>query len=56
MPHSQTAAFLRFLDSDTAAAPERIRLLSSTRIDEARKLIKDVEVSDDETLPDDVTL
>ena len=50
------AAFLRFLDREIAHSPEVIKPLSTTRIDEARALTKDVEVSDEESLPDDVTL
>lgn len=50
------AAFLSFLDSEIAQSPDRIKPLSATRIDEARELTKGVEVSDDESLPDDVTL
>ncbi|MBV8751936.1 MAG: type II toxin-antitoxin system PrlF family antitoxin [Hyphomicrobiales bacterium] len=50
------AAFLSFLDREIEHAPERIKPLSATRIEEARSLTKDVEVSDDESLPDDVTL
>jgi antitoxin PrlF len=50
------AAFLQFLDGEIARSPERIRPLSATRIAEARALTKEVEASDDESLPDDVTL
>jgi antitoxin PrlF len=50
------AAFLSFLDREIAQSPERVKPLSATRIGEARELTKDVEVSDDESLPDDVTL
>jgi len=50
------AAFLSFLDREIASSPERIQPLSSARIDEARELTEGVEVSDDESLPDDVTL
>ena len=50
------AAFLSFLDREIAESPGRIKPLAATRIDEARALTKDVEVSDDEPLPDDVTL
>jgi antitoxin PrlF len=50
------AAFLAFLDREIEQSPERIKPLSATRIEEARSLTKDVEVSDDESLPDDVTL
>jgi prlF antitoxin for toxin YhaV_toxin len=48
--------FLSFLDRDIERSPERIKPLSATRIEEARSLTKDVEVRDDELLPDDVTL
>jgi hypothetical protein len=48
--------FLSFLDHDIERSPERIKPLSATRIDEARSLTEDVEVRDDELLPDDVTL
>jgi len=50
------AAFLKFLDREIAQSPERMKPLSATRIAEARELTKDVEVSDDESLGDDVTL
>jgi antitoxin PrlF len=50
------AAFLRFLDREIAHSPELIKPISATRIDEARALTNDVEVSDEESLPDDVTL
>jgi antitoxin PrlF len=50
------AAFLSFLDREMAHSPERIKPLSETRIDEARSLTKNVRASDDESLPDDVTL
>jgi antitoxin PrlF len=50
------AAFLSFLDREIEHSPERIKPLSATRIEEARSLTKDVEVSDDESLPDDVSL
>lgn len=50
------AAFLSYLSSDIARAPERVKPLAATRIEEARKLTKGVKVRDDETLPDDVTL
>jgi antitoxin PrlF len=51
------AAFLQFLGREIAESPDRIKPLSATRIAEARVLVKDVvEVSDDEALPDDVTL
>jgi len=47
---------LSFLDRDIERSPERLKPLSATCIEEARSLTKDVEVSDDESLPDDVTL
>jgi len=50
------AAFLSFLEREIAQSPERIKPLVATRIEEARALTKDVEVSDEESLPDDVTL
>jgi antitoxin PrlF len=50
------AAFLSFLAADILQTPEHVKPLAETRIEEARELIKDTEVGDDETLPDDVTL
>jgi antitoxin PrlF len=50
------AAFLSFLSGDILHAPERVKPLSATRIEEARNLTKGVEVRDDEALPDDVSL
>ncbi len=50
------AAFLKFLQHEIARSPETIKPLSATRIAEARELTKHVEVSDGESLPDDVTL
>ena len=50
------SAFLSFLSGDIAQAPERVKPLAATRIQEARKLTKGVKVRDDEALPDDVTL
>ncbi len=50
------AAFLKFLDREIAQSPDRIKALSATRIAEARELTKNVEVSDEEMLPDDVIL
>jgi antitoxin PrlF len=50
------AAFLGFLASDIAAAPDRIKPLAATRIKKARELTRRVKVRDDETLPDNVTL
>ena len=50
------AAFLKFLEREIARSPDGIKPLSATRIAEARELTKHVEVSDNESLPDDVTL
>jgi antitoxin PrlF len=50
------AAFLSFLDRDMEQSPQRIKPLSTALIKEALELTKDVEVRDDESLPDDVTL
>ncbi len=48
-------AFLSFLESDATAHPERIVPLSSSNVARALELTKDVIVSDNELLPDDVT-
>ena len=50
------AAFLKFLEREIVRSPDDIKPLSATRIAEARALTKHVEVSDNESLPDDVTL
>ncbi len=50
------AAFLSFLSADISQAPERVKMIAATRIQEARKLTKGVKVRDDEAVPDDVTL
>jgi antitoxin PrlF len=50
------AAFLSFLDREIERAPDGIKPLSATRIEEARELTKGVVVRDDESLPDEVTL
>ena len=50
------AAFLSFLAGDISRAPERVKPLAATRIEEARELTNGVKVRDDEALPDDVTL
>jgi len=46
------AAFLSFLSRDISQTPDRIKPLSATRIQEARKLTKGVKVRDDEPIPD----
>jgi antitoxin PrlF len=50
------AAFLSFLAGDISRAPDQIKPLSDTRIEEARALTRSVDVRDDEEIPDDVTL
>jgi antitoxin PrlF len=50
------AAFLSFLAGDISRSPDQIKPLSATRIEEARALTRDVDVRDDEEIPDDVTL
>ena len=47
-------AFLAFLERDIAKHPDRVGPLSESRIQEAVRLTKDVSVSGDEELPDDV--
>lgn len=49
-------AFLAFIERDFTRHPERLMRLSDTRTAEALELVKDVESSNDETLPDDVTI
>jgi antitoxin PrlF len=49
-------AFLSFLDREIERSAESVKPLWATRIEEARSLTKVVEVSDDESLPDCVTL
>jgi antitoxin PrlF len=56
MDDSVLAAFLSFLDREMARTPELIQPLSAMLINQARELTKDVEVTDDELLPDDVSL
>jgi antitoxin PrlF len=50
------AAFLGFLCNDIVATPGRIKPLGATRIKRARELTRRVNIRDEETLPDDVTL
>jgi antitoxin PrlF len=49
-------AFLGFLDADMFKHPERITSLSASRIGEAVTLTEGVSVSDDDSLPGDVSL
>ena len=48
--------FLRSLAGDILQRPELLRLLTETRIEEARELTKDTKVDDSQSLPDEVTL
>jgi antitoxin PrlF len=49
------AAFLSFLERDATDHPERIVSLSASKVARAVELTRDVVVSDEDTLPDDVT-
>lgn len=49
-------AFLSFLERDMTRFPSRVKPLASTRIEEARKLVAEVHVSEDDTIPDDIGL
>jgi hypothetical protein len=49
-------AFLGFLETDMRQHPERIRPLSAGRVGEALALTEGVSVSDDDIIPDDVSL
>jgi antitoxin PrlF len=55
-PDPVMVAFLSFLAGDMSRAPDQIKPLSATRIEEARALTRSVDVRDDEEIPDDVTL
>lgn len=48
-------AFLSFLEQDMLQHPERITPLENDLLQRAAHLTKEVEVSDDETLPNDVS-
>lgn len=50
------AAFLSFLARDIHEKPERVAELDAERIAQARALTEGIEVSDDDRLPDDITL
>jgi antitoxin PrlF len=50
------SAFLSFLSEDISQSPQRVKPLAKTRIKKARELTKGTKVSDEEALPDDVTL
>lgn len=50
------AAYLSFLERDMANHPERLRPFRRAEIDAMRALSADVVVSDDDVIPDDITL
>lgn len=49
------SAFLAFIEKDLKERPGRLSLLSKTSLSRAVRVTKNVRVSDDETLPEDVT-
>lgn len=49
-------AFLSFLAQDMLNHPERLRPFTSEEVEQALALVKGVAVTDDETIPEDVTL
>ncbi len=49
-------AFLAFLESDVISHPERIAPLSASQVARAVELTRDVVVTDDDEIPDDITL
>lgn len=49
------SAFLAFLERDAIAHPERIVPLSSSKVARAVELTRDVVVSDEDVIPDDIT-
>ncbi|MCZ8085822.1 MAG: type II toxin-antitoxin system PrlF family antitoxin [Brevundimonas sp.] len=50
------SAYLAFLERDMVSHPERLSLLSSADLAAAFDLVSEVEVSDEDTLPDDTTI
>jgi antitoxin PrlF len=50
------AAYLAFLERDLREHPERLQPFTEDELARLEALTKDVVVSDDETIPDDVTL
>lgn len=50
------AAYLSFLERDMTEHPDRLRPLTEADVARLRTLTKDVQVSDDDMIPDDVTL
>ncbi|GAA4258969.1 hypothetical protein GBZ26_03955 [Azospirillum formosense] len=49
------AAFLSFIERDAVAHPERIAPLSASKVARAVELTKNVTVSDDDVIPDDIS-
>lgn len=49
------AAYLGFLETDMRLHPERLRPFTAVEMDAVLSLVRGVDVSDDDTLPDDVT-
>ena len=49
------AAFLAFIEQDATDHPDRITPLSSSKIAQAVELTRNVTVSDDDVIPDDIT-
>ena len=50
------AAYLAFLERDLRDHPERLQPFTESELARLEALTKDAVVSDDETIPDDVTL
>jgi antitoxin PrlF len=50
------AAYLAFLERDLREHPERLQPFTASELARLEALTKDVVVSDDESIPDDVTL
>lgn len=50
------AAYLSFLERDMVEHPDRLRPFSEADVDRIRALTSNVSVSDDDVIPDDVTL
>ena len=49
-------AFLSFMERDVISHPERIEPLSASQVARAVELTRDVVVTDDDEIPDDITL
>jgi antitoxin PrlF len=50
------AAYLSFIEKDMIAHPEKLQPFTEAEIERIRTLTRDVIVSDDDVIPDDVTL